>query len=196
MTRIAFDSDKPGNLPANAQVVLTYSDLIADHAAYDALLRAHQGRSVVLIDRGLGDPTGLASVIDVENGAHKTSDIPGWLDKKLKEKIDFLTVYVNRSNLAAARTAAGNRATLWWVATLDGTMHVDGFPAGKAPALVQFASAAMLGFGCDASIVWDDAWQPAPAAGRAQQLLDKLHLAESDIHNDLTGLAFRLGELS
>lgn len=197
MTRIAFDSDNPAALPAGAQIVLTYSDLIKDEPAYGLLSRAHEGRPVVLIDRGLGDPTGLASVIDVETGAHKIGDIPGWLDAKAKADVAYRTVYVDRSNYLAAKAAIASRTGYyWWIATLDGTAHVDTFRPGEGPALVQCLSAEMLGFGCDASVVWDDAWQPAPAKGRAGQLLEELHKAEADIHNGLTDLAFRLGELS
>jgi hypothetical protein len=158
MIRLMFDSDVIADLPRNA-LAATYSDLIPDQAALTKL-KAEFPLGLVLIDRH-GDPTGAASVLDVETSLHTPADIPGWLDRKKTQGITG-TVYCNRSNLAACDTAAGTRQHYRWIATLDGTMRIPGFPAGKSPAAVQFANEHMLGFHCDASVIWQDQWHPAP----------------------------------
>lgn len=172
MIRFAFDSDRLDALGTDAPVVITYSDLVHDFGAW---AKEHVGQSCVLIDRGMGDPTGMATVIDVERGSHKVADIPGWLDAKEKQHMRYLTAYVNRDNLEAADKAIGGRVCWRWVATLDGTLHIPGLPAGKKPALVQFANGDALGLHCDASVVWQPDWHPEPVPGHLAAELAKLH---------------------
>jgi hypothetical protein len=173
MIRIMFDSDIIADLPRNAMAA-TYSDLIPDKATLTKL-EAQFPFGLVLIDRH-GDPTGAAVILDVETGLHNVADIPGWLDKKKAEGI-IGTIYCDRSTLAAADAAAGQRHHFRHVATLDGTMHIAGFAPGKTPAAVQFATAAMLGFHCDASVVWEDQWHPSPAWPDSAPLLAQLEAA-------------------
>jgi hypothetical protein len=164
MARIMFDSDVIADLPRNS-LAATYSDLIPNKARLTKL-RAEFPHGLVLIDRGLGNPTGQASVADVETGALTVADFPDWYDDKTGAGIQFVTAYVNRSTLPALDAVLGNRHPYRWVATLDGTMHIAGFRPGHNPAAVQFASEQMLGFHADGSVVWQDGWHPEPSAGR------------------------------
>ena len=164
MSRLMFDSDVIDALPRDTMAA-TYSDLIPSLTALHQLRREFPF-GIALIDRGLGDPTGMATILDVERGARVPAEAPGWYDHKKAEGLADLTVYVNRSNLAAVDAALGpDRHPYHWVATLDGTMHIPGFPAGRRPGLVQFAGETALGFHCDASVIWEAAWHP-PVDGK------------------------------
>lgn len=156
--RLIFDSDTIADLPRD-NMAATYSDLVPD-AKTLAELRAEFPRGLVLIDRH-GDPTGAATVLDVETGLHKPSDAPAWYDAKFSSHVSGLTVYSDRSNINAVSAAMGPRSFFRWIATLDGTMHIPRFKPGQTPAVIQFASAAMLGFHCDASVIWQDSWHRA-----------------------------------
>lgn len=157
MIRLIFDSDNPDSIPANA-IAATYSDLVPDLDALTAM-KARFPLGLVLIDRH-GDPTGQASVLDVEGGLHAVSDAAPWFDRQQAAGIEFLTVYGNRSNYPAINSAMGTRNFFRWISTLDGTMKIAGYTPGKRPALVQFANEQMLGFHCDASVIWADTWHP------------------------------------
>lgn len=158
MIRLMFDSDNPDSIPVNG-IAATYSDLVPDMDAL-AARRAKFPLGLVLIDRGHGDPTGQASIIDVETGLHAVADAAPWYDRQLAAGIPYLTVYANRSTYPAINTAMGSRNFYRWITTLDGTMHIAGYTPGKRPALVQFATEQMLGFHCDASVIWADTWHP------------------------------------
>src|SRR6266567_5967401 len=84
MPRMMFDSDVIADLP-RAALCATYSDLIPD-AATLARLRAEFPHGLVLIDRH-GDPTGQATVLDVETSLHTPDQAPGWFDGKQREGI-------------------------------------------------------------------------------------------------------------
>ena len=167
MSRMMYDSDVIADLPRNSMAA-TYSDLIPDKAALTRL-RAEFPHGLVLIDRH-GDPTDAASVLDVERGLHTPNDIPAWLDAKKAQGITG-TVYCDRANLKVCNAAAGKREHFRWIATLDGTIHIDGFVAGQTPAAVQFANSAMVGFHCDASVVNEDGWHPTPAIWQGSTVL-------------------------
>ncbi len=167
MIRLIFDSDQIGQLPRDAMAA-TYSDLVPAMAEL-ANYQAQFPHGLVLIDRGLGDPTGAATVLDVESGAHRAGDAPGWYDRKRKAGHVSLTVYASRSTMPEVDAALGDTRHAWhWYATLDGTMHITGRQPGAGPAVVQFATAAMLGFHADCSVVWNDGWHPS----RAPAILD------------------------
>ncbi len=170
MIRVMFDSDNPADLPRGAMGA-TYSDLFVS-AAELARLRGEFPAGLLLIDRH-GDPLGQAVILDVETGLHKPSDAPGWFDRRMAEGATGLTIYCNRSNLAAVTAAMGDRGWFRWVATLDGTAHIAGFPPGLAPAAVQILGEAKLGFHADMSVVWEPGWHSAEgwrAASRREAL--------------------------
>src|SRR5258708_35521836 len=99
MSRLMYDSDVIDALPRDAMAA-TYSDLIPSLTALQRLRREFPF-GVALIDRGLGDPTGEATILDIERGARTPADAPGWYDRKKADHLGDLTVYVNRDNLAA-----------------------------------------------------------------------------------------------
>jgi hypothetical protein len=152
-----FDSDNPDAIPVNA-IAATYSDLVPNLGAL-AAMRSRFPLGLVLIDRH-GDPTGQASVLDVEGSLHSVADAAGWFDTQEAAGVPFLTVYGNRSTYPSINTAMGDRNFYRWITTLDGTMYIGGYRPGKRPALVQFAGETQLGFHCDCSVIWADGWHP------------------------------------
>jgi hypothetical protein len=159
MIRTALDSDQLDAFTPNVDFILTYSDLITDPRAFEA---EHPGQQVRYIDRGLGDPDLKATIIDIERGAMTPAQLPAWYDERERLGRPYLTMYVNRSNLAAADAALQGRSINRWIATLDGTLHIDGFQPMHWPALVQFAGAAAIGIHADLSLVLSDGWNPSP----------------------------------
>ncbi|HEY6277150.1 MAG TPA: hypothetical protein VIX86_12555 [Streptosporangiaceae bacterium] len=154
-----LDSDQPETMPAGADLIATYADLWSlDLADY---LRG-LCRQVVWIDRGNGDPGGIASVLDVEPGLFRPGQVPAWLDAKGFARTPFRTVYCDRADLAAVEADAGGRRFWRWVATLDGTAHLDGAAWQDRPAAIQCLPAAKLGFHADLSLVLRAGWNPTP----------------------------------
>lgn len=183
MARIMFDSDVIADLPRNSMCA-TYADLIHDHAALDNL-RAEFPHGLLFFDRH-GDPLDIADILDVENGLHNPEDAKPWLLKR-KTQGKTGTIYANRSIMPIVNALCKGMDFYRHIATLDGTMHIDGYEAGHTPAAIQFASAAMLGFHCDASIVWQDSWHPAPAIWQGSQtLLGGLQVIHTDLENCIT----------
>jgi hypothetical protein len=154
MVRIMFDSDDPGLLAelhraGEIQLAATYADLMT------RALAAQFGADLLVIDRGQGDPMGLATAGDFERGALKPADAPAWWDEH-HDRGD-LTVYADRSTMPALVRELGPHRPAWrWWATLDGTMRIDRNPG----AMVQFASSAMTGFHADATIIYNPRWRP------------------------------------
>lgn len=187
--RIMYDTDQPASLTATkvrAELLATYADLFSDSPPSRALLAELRAAwpVIVFIDRGMGDPLELATVIDVERGTHRPADAPAWYDRRHAAGARDLTVYANRSSLGAVDAAMGGRAHFRWIATLDGTAHVPPFPAGVAPAAIQILGAAALGFHADMSIVFEPWWNPTPAAAPSDTLwighaLTNLHQASA-----------------
>src|SRR6266704_4642749 len=170
MIRLMFDSDQVDALPRNAMAA-TYSDLVPTMAQL-AHLRTQFPLGLVLIDRGLGDPAGAAEVYDVESHAGAVAGAPEWFDRKTRAGHVGLTIYASRSTMPEVDAALGASRHAWrWYATLDGAMHVDGHQPGHGPAAVQFATAAMLGFHADCSVVWNPRCHPSAAA----LILDQIH---------------------
>lgn len=158
MMRVMLDSDRIDIILAlngTAPLLATYSDLVPHPDQLQAKLTHSK---LVLIDRGLGDPSGLASVYDIEGGADTPGGFPGWYDKQNAKGIADLTAYVNRSNLDQVDKDAGNRNFFRWVSTLDGTCSIAGFPHLRAPAAVQVLGEAHLGVHADLSLVYEDQW--------------------------------------
>jgi len=186
MIRLMLDTDKPLGLTVTTGMLATYADLA------DAPLVAHLSRThghVVWIERGLGDPLGLATILDVEGGAVRPAQAPVWYDRRHAQGAKSLTVYCNRSTLAEVDTEMGPRNFYRWVARLDGISAVPGFTPGKSPAAVQIMGAAALGFHADASLVFQDAWQPTPRAHLSPDDSAAINTAEAHIQAALAALA-------
>lgn len=199
MARILFDSDNIDAIPLNADSIAVYADQVTK---YQDLVTRWPGASINLIDRGLGDPTGRANIIDVETGARKPADIPGWYDTQNKSNIPYLTAYCNRANLDAVNAAIGSLPIWRWVATLDGTLHIAGWQPPSGPAAVQFANSSMAGFHVNVSIVWRNDWSPSKAIERARanttSLITQLHTISNlvaNMDNEAHWLGQRLHQL-
>ena len=166
MIRLACDSDSLESIQ-HTPFIFTYADLIRDRGALSALRARFPGSLVKLIDRGLGDPAGVASAIravDDESGALDNERAARAMLEWVKEGRQYVTGYANRSTMPGLRTAArqiGLADHEWWrwYATLDGTMRVDEDPG----AMVQFANADMAGVHVDFSIVWNEHYHPGVA---------------------------------
>jgi hypothetical protein len=165
MIRVMLDTDQPALLLTaafpRAPIVATYADLVG--APMLGKLAAAHWDQILLIDRGLGDLTGRASIIDVEAHADKASAAPAWYDEQLAKGVRYLTVYCDQSTLPAVNAAMGARDFWRWVARLDGICWIPGHTPGHAPAAIQTTPAAWLGFHADLSLVFRDNWNPAPA---------------------------------
>lgn len=161
MIRIALDSDQLPELSAQVDFLITYSDLVHDAAAWEA---EHAGRQCLYIDRGLGDPAGKATIIDVERGAHVPANIPRWYDEKAAAKLSYLTYYCDRSTLPQVQAVIGGRHMWRWIAVLDGTVAIAGFVPWQSPDLIQVLGAPQLGVHADLSLVMSPSWHPAPPA--------------------------------
>lgn len=157
MIRVMLDTDQPEQLGVGADLIATYADLftpqLRDHLAGLA-------KAVIWIDRGQGDPGGIASVLDVEPGLFRPGQVPAWLDRKHFERVPYPTIYSDRADLATIAADAGSRPHWRWIATLDGNVQIDGLPWSDRPAAVQCIGAAALGFHADLSVVLRDGWHP------------------------------------
>lgn len=185
MTRLIIDSDDPAVLvlPEHAgMLVATYADLLTPS------LIAQLSPFLVVIDRGLGDPFGLATVADIEPGADSVANGAAKVRKWAQEGRPYPTAYHDRAIWGEVTTALAG-VTYWsWVATLDGTL----LPDGRRTDVVQFADDKVTGFHADLSIVWNDHWHPTPAPMQAVQLAalrDQANQAEAYIRSIADTLA-------
>lgn len=184
--RVMLDTDDITAFDPACELLATYSDLVRDLPA----LQAHYPDSrIILIDRGLGDPSGKASVADIETGALSIADVPGWLDRKEAEGIEFRTIYEFRNEFDQIQAAAGHREFYHWLATLDGTAFISRFKALHGPAAVQILPSSKLGVHADLSLVFEDGWNPTRTSLKRAMLrrevnaaISSLSSASSDLH--------------
>lgn len=191
--RFMLDTDNLNDLTGHAKLLATYADLVTDLPALQAKF---PNSVIILIDRGLGDHTGQASVFDIERGALTIPQAVQAYDRQHARGVRELTVYCSRDNLATVNAAFGARSVYRWIATLDGTVHIAGFKALEGPAVVQCLSAAMLGYHADGSLVLQDGWHRttdlASTAPLQADIADaKLHLAA--VATDLAKLTAAIG---
>jgi hypothetical protein len=185
MIRVMLDTDHPYSLTVTADILATYADL-ADAAQLAALRKTH--RQVLLIDRGLGDLTGQATIIDIETGAERIAQAPGWYDTQHARGLSWLTAYCSRDSVAAVNAAMGKRVFFHWVARLDGIATVPGFKPATSPAAVQVMGAQALGFDADLSLVLGDEWNPPPLGALSPAEWTQLESAEMHLRAALTAL--------
>ena len=180
MIRVMLDSDVLADLDGHAELLATYSDLIHNAADLEALKARHPDSEIVLIDRGTGDPTGEATVIDIETGAFGVDHVPGWVREKKIAGKKYLTGYCDRDNLPGVQAIEGQG--IWhWVATDDGTCHIQGFRPLHGPAVVQILGEGALGVHADLSLVFEDGWHPSTAAAAAASGPAGLHEFSQDV---------------
>lgn len=160
MASLMFDSDQPEVLLATGLLgvrVATYADLLTP-----ALVKQF-GPRLVVIDRGLGDPLGMATVADIEPGADSIARGAALLKQWVAQKRPTPTAYHDRADWPAVTAALAGTVVHHWVATLDGTASPD----GQRPSVVQILGADKVGFHADLSIVWDESFHPLQAAAPA-----------------------------
>lgn len=155
--RFMLDTDDLTKLTGHAEILATYADLVTDLTALQAKF-PHS--VVVLIDRGQGDPSGQASVFDVEPTLLTPEQAAKRYDEQHAKHVKYLTVYSDRNDVAAVDAAMGKRAFHRWIATLDGTAHIAGFSPLERPTAIQCFNAASLGYHADGSLVFNDTWHP------------------------------------
>lgn len=154
--RLAVDSDDLSAL-IPAPIIQTYSDLIPDFAALSVLRDRFKGSQVILIDRGLGDPTNTATTADFERGALTIAQARTLLTTWHEQRRPYITAYCDYDNLPALRDATDGLQRWQWTAYW-GHLQVPGEPTQ----MIQFASSGFLDAHVDLSLVYDDAWWPDP----------------------------------
>jgi len=160
MIRTAMDTDNLAALDGAFPIIMTYSDLVP---VPSQLQVRFPNSELVLIDRKLGDPSGQASIIDIEPGAWDVSEARSWFEAKIAARVPFLTAYSDRAELAAIDAALAGVPHFRWIATLDGTVHIPGYTPLRSPAVVQILDAAHSGAPIDISLVLEDNWHPTLA---------------------------------
>ncbi len=157
--RFMLDSITPEVIPTGAaDIVGLYVNGTYKCDPTQATRLAQGGAEIAWISVDTASDEG--DVLDIENGDATPQSAPAWYDARQKAGAGELTLYVNRTNLAAVQAAMGTRDYRLWVATLDGTTAVSGYDALAGPAAVQCLSAAMMGVNVDGSLVFDDTWKP------------------------------------
>lgn len=165
--RFMLDSDNIADLDPVAELLATYSDLVPDPKALQAKF---PDNVIVLIDRGIGDPSGQASVFDIERGTMTIAQARAEYDRKHAAGVPYLTGYVNRTNLDAFDQAFKGTDVWRWIATLDGTSHIAGIRALHQPAAIQCLPESDLGIHADGSLVFEDRWNPSRNASTIKGL--------------------------
>ncbi|HEY6278035.1 MAG TPA: hypothetical protein VIX86_17075 [Streptosporangiaceae bacterium] len=159
MPRVMFDSTTPGAIPPNAEIVAGYVDgsYAWPASAWSRFPNAQHVMICVTGDHTKGD------CLDVENGDATPDHAPGWIRARHAAGVKNVTIYCNRDTIPAIEAACAGLSYYKWIATLDGTLFVAGFPPLAGPAAVQFAGANLAGVNVDISLVWEDNWHAAPA---------------------------------
>jgi hypothetical protein len=102
------------------------------------------------------DPS-YGDCLDVENGDATVEDIDTWLHARAEQGVTDLATYCSRDTLPAVQ-AATSLSPYHWVATLDGTLFIQGYQPLVGPAAVQILPATLIGPNVDLSIVLEDSW--------------------------------------
>jgi hypothetical protein len=155
MIRFGCDSASLGAL-LPTDFVMPYADLIGTSQELAALRARFPRSELVFFDRGLGDPLGLATIIDVERGARLPRDCPDWFDERHAAGHKYLTVYASYARMPAVDQHMAGRGFWRFFAYWGNGLVVPGHP----DAMIQFASGAMLGAKVDLTLVHNDAWHP------------------------------------
>ncbi len=157
--RFMLDSITPEDIPTGAaDIVGLYVNGAYKCDPTQATRLAKGGAEIAWISVDTTSDEG--DVLDIENGDATPESAPDWFDARQKAGAGEITLYVNRSNLAAVKAAMGTRDYRLWVATLDGTTAIPGYKELAGPAAVQCLSAGMIGVNVDGSLVFDDTWKP------------------------------------
>lgn len=140
--------------------IASYADLVNPR-----LYAAAAGRMKV-IDRGNGDPHGLATIADIEPGCLTVDQGVALIRQWASEGRHQPTAYHDRNLWAEVDAKLAGVSYHSWIATLDGTCSPD----GKRPDAVQILDSSKVGQHVDMSIVWNEAWFPLPAGPSIAQV--------------------------
>lgn len=193
MIRFMIDTDQLAALTGHAELLATYADLVTDLPAFQA---RYPHSEIILIDRGIGDPTGMASVFDIEQGALDLPAARAHYEAQASKGIRFLTVYHDRAIADEVKAAFAPHMPYHWYATLDGTAHIAGYVPLEGPVAVQCLSSADLGYHADGSLVFEDSWHPTRTVATPQLARQLVANARGQVVNmagDLSKLAAVIG---
>lgn len=185
MIRFMIDTDDLTALTGHVELLATYADLVTD---LRQLQHEFPHSQVILIDRGMGDHTGLASVFDIEPGALTVSQAVKRYDEQRSKGVQFLTCYHDRKDAAEVAAAFSGRPHYNWDATLDGTAHIKGYDPLNSPAVIQCLTAGDLGYHADGNLVFEDGWHPSAPHVNTQVLGQDLRMCQSNTTATLANL--------
>jgi len=165
--RTMGDAVTLANIPLSVSVVAVYRNGLYAADPGELNQRFPVTRYVhVWIDVNGSHPES-AQVLDVEKGDATPQQAPGWIQARRKVVHTSLpTVYCDRSTLgdvqsecAKAGLKSGRDYQLW-VATLDGSVTMDGRPLTEVPGVVAVQVEGGVSAAWDRSVVFDDHWHP------------------------------------
>jgi hypothetical protein len=178
------DSDQPSAL-LPTPVRATYADLFTSHDQLIEERARHAGSTLILGNRGLGDPLGVATWADYERGALTRESLRRAVEEMHADLRGFVTVY-HSADRATEVVHTLDGLTYWqWVA---GWGNLD--LRGSGHAVHQFLPYTALNVRCDLSVIRSPAWHPAPSTSPALALVhDRLLNARNRLNDALAVLA-------
>lgn len=193
MIRFMIDTDDLSKLTGHVELLATYSDLVPHP---EELQNEFPNSTLILINRGLGDPSGTASVFDIEPGALTPQQAVREYDAQYAKGVKYLTAYHDRSEADAVAAAFGQRPHFNWDATLDGTAHIKGYDPLHSPAVIQCLTSQDLDYHADGNLVFEDNWHPTRTPFPAAAMRNDLQAASGTLNtlaSDLHRMAVLLG---
>lgn len=148
--RTMYDSVTASDIPTNATMVAGYIDGAHKWSNSDWQRFPHATKVRIATNASTND----GHVLDVEPGAAKLSEAPGWVKKRQAAGIKRPTIYVQKSRLDDVKKALEGLKYALWVADWTGAPHKI-----TGAAAVQYASPSSgAGGHYDLSAVYDDQW--------------------------------------
>lgn len=145
--RTMYDSTTAADIPTNAQMVAGYANGVYKWSAADWARFPNAVRVTIAVSVDAD-----ANVLDVENGDALPTQAPGWVQRQ-RAAMREGSVYCNRSNVDALRTAFANAGVVLpplWLAHYDGIAEIpEGFIAK------QYEDPSLSGGHYDLSVVAD-----------------------------------------
>ena len=188
---LMYDSDTPGAIPPDAQVVCLYTDRGVPGSTSYSTFRRWLGARWVAASRGaLIAPAypGGAVVLDVETGAATIADIGKWVANESSAFDCRPCVYISLSrwNVARAQTVPVD----WWVA--DWITTTPQVPPGAVA--VQYAGTTTSGGHYDLSLT-RFTWPPGPRSQPSQEdpMSTAITVATGKLYIAATGAGSRAG---
>ena len=123
-----YDSTQPSLIPADAQYIAIYAN--GDYpSSRDTVKKQFPSARIFTIDVLNTDPAGCG-IADVENGDMQPSDVPGWVDRRLRAHPGVLCrIYCNQSTWPSVKSEVAKLpqeqrdSVRYWIADPTGTEH-------------------------------------------------------------------------